>query len=154
MPGEGTHKIQQLTDSLVDTMVRLSYGTTLYHCPLEEMVNKLFNKMMTNSFTQNSYSKVHIQAQDTAASQPSFWSLYMVIWPHGLHKLNVLYQPNSTYPNIQFTTGQEEGGHFPFLDIYLYSSKKEFFSHTVYLCLAKINKHLHATLKHHLASPH
>jgi len=51
MPGEGNHKIQQLTDSLVDTMVRLSYDTTLYPCPLEEMVNKLFSKMMTNSFT-------------------------------------------------------------------------------------------------------
>jgi hypothetical protein len=51
MPGEATHKIQQLTDSLVDTMVRISLSTTLYPCPLEEMVNKLFNKMMTNSFT-------------------------------------------------------------------------------------------------------
>jgi len=41
-------------------MVRLSYGTTLYPCPLEEMVNKLFSKMMTNSFNYNSYIKAHI----------------------------------------------------------------------------------------------
>jgi hypothetical protein len=51
MPGQGTNNIHQLTDSLVDTMVRLSYVTTLYPCPFEEMVNKLFSKMMSNSFT-------------------------------------------------------------------------------------------------------
>jgi hypothetical protein len=51
----------------------------------------------------------------------------MAIWPHGLHKLNILYQLNSIHPNIQFTTGQEEVGHLPFLEIYLCSSKKRFF---------------------------
>jgi len=80
MPGEGTHKIQQHTDSPVDIMVRLSYGTTLYPCPLEEMVNKLFSKM-TNSFTYNSYSKVYIYRHQIKLLQNLAFGLST--WPSG-----------------------------------------------------------------------
>jgi len=51
MSGEGTHKIQQLTDSLVDTMDRLSYGTLFTLVPLRKWWTSCVSKMMTNSFT-------------------------------------------------------------------------------------------------------
>jgi hypothetical protein len=76
----------------------------------------------------------HVQAPDTAALEPSFWFQYMTIWPHNLHKLNVLCQPNGIRLNIQFTMRQEEGGQLPFLDIYIYSNENEF-SATLCTCV-------------------